>query len=301
MRAAAICGSGRAIAQSRAARRLSCSRSRRSSQRRWSSPRELGAARSASSMNGRGMATDRAARRARRASRAAYSRMVSSIANRGSPSALSSTRTRLWSASSPIRSMTSPPTSDAGPQTASAASSWNPPANTDSRSSRRRAAVVEQVVAPGDRAAQGLLALGQVARARRQDVEVVLEPARGSGPGERSLIRAAASSMASGMPCRRARSRPRPGRSSFVTVKPGLTATARAMNSRTAAYWLTAAASNSRTPRGQVEPLASRTGGRSRAAPAGPGPGTPARPRRAARPGVVTRTFRSGQRGAGRR
>ena len=37
-------------------------------------------------------------------------------------------------------------------------------------------AVVEQVVAPGDRAAQRLLALGQVARAGRQDVELVIEP-----------------------------------------------------------------------------------------------------------------------------
>ena len=34
----------------------------------------------------------------------------------------------------------------------------------------------EQVVAPGDRAAERLLALGQVARAGRQDAELVLEP-----------------------------------------------------------------------------------------------------------------------------
>ena len=38
------------------------------------------------------------------------------------------------------------------------------------------AAVVEQVVAPGDRAAQRLLTLGQVARPGRQDVELVIEP-----------------------------------------------------------------------------------------------------------------------------
>ena len=38
------------------------------------------------------------------------------------------------------------------------------------------AAVVEQVVAPGDRAAERLLARGQVARAGGQDVELVVEP-----------------------------------------------------------------------------------------------------------------------------
>ena len=42
--------------------------------------------------------------------------------------------------------------------------------------------VVEQVVAPGDRAAERLLTLRQVARAGREQVEVVLEPDAGSGP-----------------------------------------------------------------------------------------------------------------------
>ena len=37
-------------------------------------------------------------------------------------------------------------------------------------------AVVEQVVAPGDRAAKRLLAFGQVARTGRQDIELVIEP-----------------------------------------------------------------------------------------------------------------------------
>ena len=37
-------------------------------------------------------------------------------------------------------------------------------------------AVIEQVVAPGDRAAKRLLTFGQVARAGRQDIELVIEP-----------------------------------------------------------------------------------------------------------------------------
>ena len=63
----------------------------------------------------------------------------------------------------------------AGPQTASALSSSQPPTKTDSRASRRRSPGVEQVVAPGDRAAQRLLALGQVARSGGQDAELMLE------------------------------------------------------------------------------------------------------------------------------
>ena len=62
--------------------------------------------------------------------------------------------------------------------------------------------VVEQVVAPADRAAQRLLALGDVAGSDRQQLEVMLEPSQ-------DLIRRQddprrGGSMASGIPCRRA-------------------------------------------------------------------------------------------------
>ena len=54
--------------------------------------------------------------------------------------------------------------------------------------------------------------------------------------GERILIRAAASSMARGIPWRRALIAATAGAFSLVTAKPGRTATARSMNSRTAPY-----------------------------------------------------------------
>ena len=107
---------------------------------------------------------------------AAYSRIVSSSRKRGSPSAVSSTRTRLWSASAirPSRTSTAElgrrPADRLGRVEVAAAGEDRQPVEQPPR------AVVEQVVAPGDRAAQRLLALGQVARAGRQDVELVLEP-----------------------------------------------------------------------------------------------------------------------------
>ena len=72
---------------------------------------------------------------------AANARIVSRSRKRGSPSAVSSTLIRLWSASAMSPSRTSPPTSSAGPQTASAEVTSQPLAKTDSRSSRQRAPV----------------------------------------------------------------------------------------------------------------------------------------------------------------
>ena len=106
---------------------------------------------------------------------AAYSRIVSSIEKRCS-SGSSSTRMRLWSTSSPIRSMTSPPTSDAGPQTRFGRLELEAAAEHRQAVDEPARPVVEQVVAPRDRATQRLLALGQVPRAGRQQVQVVLEP-----------------------------------------------------------------------------------------------------------------------------
>ena len=106
---------------------------------------------------------------------AAYARIVSRSRKRGSPSAVSSTLIRLWSASAISPSRTSPPTSSAGPQIASA--EVDVAAAGEDRQPVEQAARprVEQVVAPGDRAAQRLLAGGQVARPRREDVELVVE------------------------------------------------------------------------------------------------------------------------------
>ena len=52
----------------------------------------------------------------------------------------------------------------------------DPPSKTDRRSSSRRCPLVEEVVAPGDGAAERLLALGQVARAGGEERQLVLEP-----------------------------------------------------------------------------------------------------------------------------
>ena len=113
-------------------------------------------------------------------------------------------------------------------------------------------AVVEEVVAPGDGAAERLLARRQVAGARRRGRRAGAPAGRGSRPGDRSFTRAAASSIASGIPWSRALIAATAGAFSLVTVNPGRTATARSMNSRTAAYWPTAAASSARAPPGRL-------------------------------------------------
>ena len=157
--------------QSRAARRLSWSRSSRSSQRRWSSPRAGAAPPSSASAR-----TPRRGGRAigRRASppvasiSAAYSRIVSSIAKRGS-SGSSSRRTRLWSSelADPIDDVAADLVGRPG-HDASAIVSVEAAAEDRQPVEQPARPVVEQVVAPGDRPAQGLLALREVARAGGQ-------------------------------------------------------------------------------------------------------------------------------------
>ena len=97
----------------------------------------------------------------------------------------------------------SAPGSLAGLHTASAASSVQPPTKTASRRNSACSASVEQVVAPGDRVAQRLLARRQVARAAGEQRQPALEPGQQRPAGESSVIRAAASSIASGSPSRR--------------------------------------------------------------------------------------------------
>ena len=75
-----------------------------------------------------------------------------------------------------------PSSSAAGPQTASALSSSQPPTNTRQPGEQAPLACVEQVVAPGDRAAERLLALRQVARPGRRGRRAGARGARGSRP-----------------------------------------------------------------------------------------------------------------------
>ena len=163
------------------------------------------------------------------------------------------------------------------------------------------AAVVEQVVAPGDRATQRLLARRQVATARGQARRADARAGVRIASGDSSLTRAAASSIASGMPCSRAAIAATAGAFSLVTANVGRTAFARSMNSRTAAYCPTAAASMPRAPAGQVHPLDAAQRRTGPAGPAGPGPGTPARPTRAGPPGSWRRSSGPARPGAGRR
>ena len=89
-----------------------------------------------------------------------------------------------------------------------------------SRRSRRAASAAGR----GDRARP--TAAGRAGSARRARIAA----------GGSSLTRAAASSIASGSPSRRAQISATAGAFSLVTANPGLTATARSMNSRTASY-----------------------------------------------------------------
>ena len=149
---------------------------------------------------------------------------MSSSRKRVSPST-SSTRTRLWSASDdqPVEDL------DAElrgrPADRLGASRSKPPTKTASRPSSRRSPSLEEVVAPGDRAAQRLLALGQVARAGRPGRRAGAPAGSRIASGVRSLTRAAASSIASGIPWSRAQIAATAGAFSFVTSKSGRTAT----------------------------------------------------------------------------
>ena len=105
----------------------------------------------------------------------ANSRIVSSIPNRGSPPIPSDCRTRLFSTSDPSVSSTSPSTSPR----AHLLDCLEPRAAHEHRQAgeQRPLRLFEHVVAPRDRAAQGLLALGEVAGAAGEQSETVLEPA----------------------------------------------------------------------------------------------------------------------------
>ena len=156
-------------------------------------------------------------------------------------------------------------------------------------------AVVEEVVAPGDRAAQRLLALGQVARRRRRAGRAGARAGPRIASGDRSLIRAAASSMASGMPWSRAQIAATAGR---VLVGDGEARLDRdrALDEQAHRGVLARAPPGRRCATRRAWPAArARSGGSDRAARAGPGTGYSCSPDtcRAAR--LVTTTLMPGR------
>ena len=126
-------------------------------------------ARSASSSSQSSWSRRRASSSPEASSRSrANSRIVSSIQKRSSPSASVRRRTRLLSSRDASVSRSES-------QTASAASSVQPPRKTASRANSCLLVVVEQVVAPGDRGAQRGVALVGIAAALEQ-IEPLPDP-----------------------------------------------------------------------------------------------------------------------------
>ena len=145
-------------------------------------------------------------------------------------------------------------------------------------------AVVEQVVAPGDRAAQRLLAFGQVARAGRQDIELVIEPdqdrvgAEELDPGRGQLDRER-------HPVEPGADRGH-GRRVLVGDREAGADRDRPLDEQADRRVLTQSEQVDRPIAAATShPLDARFLARVRAVPAGPGPRTPARPRRGGRRG----------------
>ena len=105
------------------------------------------------------------------------------------------------------RSSTSSGSMSSPAATASAASSVNPPANTESRSSSDLLGRAEQVVGPVDGGAQRLVALERRAAAPGEEPKPLIEAIVRALTRSSSATRAAASSIASGMPSSRSHSR----------------------------------------------------------------------------------------------
>ena len=134
------------------------------------------------------------------------------------PRSRSSAITSDWSTSEASRSSTRSRSIPSPAQTSSAASSVKPPAKTARRRSSACSSVGEQLVAPVDRRAQGLLARQRRARPAGQQPEAVREPAcdlldrRASAPARRPARSPAASRRARWQICghRLARSRRSP-------------------------------------------------------------------------------------------
>ena len=159
-------------------------------------------------------------------------RIVSSMRYRGA-SAPATASTRLCSTSVESASITSLPSSLAGPATASASSRRKPPENTDSRASRTRAGAssnswLHVIVAASVCCRAGRSRAPEPGRSRR----VVRRSAMARAGN--SAMRAAASSMPSGSPSSRRQISMTAGASSGVRTYPGRTRRARSTNRRTA-------------------------------------------------------------------
>ena len=147
---------------------------------------------------------------------------------------LSAWRTRFLSTSEVSPSKTS--TAALPLATASAASSVQPPGE-DAQAAKEHALLfTQQVMAPGDRSAQRLLPLGQILGPSRQQGRRRSSRARRAA-GERILMRAAASSRASGKPSSCRQISATAGALSSVSAKSALASCARATNSCTAGTW----------------------------------------------------------------
>ena len=271
---------------------LSWSRSRRPSQRRWSVAGQL---RRGSLDEGeerrRVAALDLG--RARRSPRAARRRTRGSCRASGSgvtPS-ISSARTRLWSAS------------DISPSRTSTAELVGRPAD---RLGRLELAAADEHGQPATGAAARPRRAGRSSRRSRRAASAGARAGRASpaastpswcsrrsriASGDRSLIRAAASSIASGIPWSRAQIAATAGAFSFVTSKSGRTAT-RPGDEQPDGLVLGRDGRRraDRSLARQVQLLEVGQREDVDAGPAGPGPGTPARRRPGAGPGSSTIT-----------
>ena len=189
----AVAASPAAVDRSRTARRLSCSQLELVESSRCSSPASSGAIRCANARNHAAWRADWASV-SPRSPPAARPRRRESCRGSGNAGrrAVSMLRIRLWSASA-----TSPSTTRSQlvgwPADGLRGGEVDAALEDGQAVEEQPVALVEQVVAPRDRAAQRLLALGQVTRAAERAGELVLEPgANGVGreeldPGGRQL------------------------------------------------------------------------------------------------------------------
>ena len=165
------------IDQRSAARRFSCSVCRVTIDCRSSGPRRPGSASSATRRNHCACRRSAPARSSSTSSRSsANSRIVCSMPKRTSPSPAGNREDEAGvrehgQAGQDVDAAASSPA-----QTAAAACRVNPPVSTETRRNRLRSLVGEQVVAPADRGAQGLLAGREVACAGVEQRLAAVQP-----------------------------------------------------------------------------------------------------------------------------
>ena len=277
----AMAASPVSCAQASAPRTLSWSCSTTSSQRARSWPVRCGAACSTSSVNHIACRRRSSVASPRSTSRsAANSRIVSSIRKRTLVVLLDLPDEALvGKVAQPVEHVEVAPPESMDRRSPRPPRASKPPEKTEARAKRHRSGLVEEVVAPIDRAAQGLLPGGQVAEPPPPSSARRLSRRGSIACGLSSLTRAAASSMASGRPSSRAVMAATAGAFSLVTgeVRLGGHGTRDEERDRLVL--------RHRLERRQIGGVRAR-----RAA----APGTPARRRRAAATRLVTTTRTSG-------